>query len=97
MNMAKSLIKNSKSTLKDASVAQGLCTVISLLEDCYEDIKVSIDSKSDSINIECLALELQSIDHLAWPDAAWRVYCERHPKGYESECVNENETRGSIN
>lgn len=83
MNMATSLIKNSKSTLKDASVTQGLCTVISLLDECYEDIKVSIDSKSGSMSIGCLALELQSIDPLAWPDAAWRAYCERHPMGRE--------------
>lgn len=83
MNMATSLIRNSKNTLKDASVTQGLCTVIKLLDKCYEDMKVSIDSESDSINIECLALELRSIDPLAWPDAVWRIYCESHPKGYD--------------
>lgn len=83
MNMATSLIKNSQNTLKDASVTQGLCPVISLLDECFEDIKGSLDSKTNSKKIKCLDLKLQSIDRLAWPDAVWQVYCERHPTGYE--------------
>jgi 7-cyano-7-deazaguanine synthase in queuosine biosynthesis len=83
MNMVKALIKNSQNILKDTSVTQGLYTAAVMLDESYDSIKKSRNSKGNNLRIEHLGLELHSINPLSWPDAIWRAYCRRHPGVYE--------------